>query len=58
MKKVYMAPVTKMVAVGTEMLLAGSGVQSDNGIGYGGVDADGSKEPSARRRSDVWDEEF
>ncbi|MBQ8066063.1 MAG: hypothetical protein IJ200_10465 [Prevotella sp.] len=57
MKKGYMTPTTMMVAVGTEMLLAGSGVQSDNGISYGGVDEDGSKEPGARRRRNVWDGE-
>ena len=36
-------------------MICGS-ITSDNGITYGGVDKDGTMNPSARRRS-VWDEE-
>jgi len=38
-------------------MLAASGVSSDKGIGYGGVDEGGTMDPSARRRKDVWTDE-
>ena len=31
-----------------EELLVGSGVTSSNGIGYGGVDTEGEKDPSVK----------
>ena len=39
----------------TELICAS--ITSDVGIGYGGVDADGSLDPASRRRRDVWEEE-
>ena len=57
MKKRYFAPETLVVRTAIEQLLSGSGVQSDNGIGYGGVDEDGSKDPSARRHRSEWDDD-
>ena len=53
-KKTYIVPAIAEEAVLTEQFLADSGVSSDNGIGYGGVDTEGSKDPSSRR--DAWDD--
>ncbi len=51
MKKTYIMPSMKMVESETETLLVNStGVSSDLGIGYGGVDEDGEMEASSRRR--------
>ena len=58
MKETYLAPNALFYDVHPAMPLAVSGVTSDNGIGYGGVDEEGTKEPGARRGShDVWDNE-
>jgi len=59
MKKEYQQPSTYMVIIGTSMMTCASkGVTSEKGIDYGGIDNDGVKNPSARRRRrDVWDEE-
>ena len=38
-------------------LLCGS-VSSDNGIGYGGVDTEGAKDPSARDMFNDFDDDF
>jgi hypothetical protein len=54
MKKTYIRPTATEEAVLTEQFLADSGVSSDNGIGYGGVDTEGEKDPSSRR--DAWDD--
>ena len=53
-KKTYIVPAIAEEAVLTEQFLAVSGVSSDNGIGYGGVDTEGEKDPSSRR--DAWDD--
>ena len=53
-KKTYIVPAIAEEAVLTDQLLADSGVSSDNGIGYGGVDTEGEKDPSSRR--DAWDD--
>ncbi len=37
-----------------ENMIATSGVHSDNGIGYGGVDEDGSLTPSSNGRRGTW----
>ena len=58
MKKTYLQPLTMVVMMGTQTIVCASkGVTSGKGIGYGGVDEDGEKDPSARRRRDVWDDE-
>jgi hypothetical protein len=53
MKRTYMVPALKELAeeLETELL----GVSSDKGIGYGGVDNDGTKDP-AGREDFSWDE--
>lgn len=54
-KKTYIAPVTKIIYLQQVLLLVGSGVTS-NGIGYGGVDGDGSLDPAAPPSLDLdWD---
>lgn len=55
MKKTYIAPNTFVVEIETEMLLAASGVYSDTGIGYGGVDTEGSKDAEAKSIGSCWD---
>ena len=44
-KRLYITPDMEVVEVKTMMLLAGSGVSSDLGVGYGGVDEGGSQDP-------------
>lgn len=47
MKRSYLRPVTKVVKIKTNKLLIGSPViNSNRGIDYGGVDSDGSYDPS------------
>ena len=49
MKKIYCTPVTDTIEIHPEQILAGSGVVSDDdvfNIDYGGVDEDGSSDPS------------
>ena len=63
MKKNYISPVCEVMVLEAQQLLAGSGVSGGSGpgsgIGYGGVDDGGSKDPSARYYYDLlddWDE--
>ena len=62
-KQDYIKPIVKILPVGSEELLAGSGVTGDTGddtIDYGGVDDDGSLDPGAKEHSfssySVWDD--
>ena len=55
MKKTYIAPNTDVVEIESERLLAASGVYSDTGIGYGGVDTEGSKDAEAKPIGSCWD---
>ena len=58
MKKTYIAPNTVVVEIESEMILAASGVHSDKGIGYGGVDTEGSMEAEAKSSGgceDFWE---
>ena len=58
MKKIYIAPNTVVVEIESEMILAASGVHSDTGIGYGGVDKDGSMDAEAKSSGscqDFWE---
>ena len=55
MKKTYIAPNTDVVEIESEMILAASGVYSDKGIGYGGVDTEGSKDAEAKSVGSCWD---
>lgn len=56
MKKTYIAPNTVVVDIESEMILAASnGMYSDTGIGYGGVDTEGSKDAEAKPIGSCWD---
>ena len=56
MKKTYIAPNTVVVEIESEMILAASGVYSSHtGIGYGGVDTEGSKDAEAKSIGSCWD---
>ena len=53
MKKTYQSPRLGDLSIDSEELLLG--VSGTNGISYGGVDTDGSKDPSVR--GGAWDDE-
>lgn len=57
MKYTYSAPVVEIMSTEMEDMLAGSVTSVEKGIGYGGVDEDGTKDPSSRRQWDVWEDE-
>lgn len=59
MKKNYIAPsVSEDMTQGTP-LLSGSGVENNRGIGYIGMDMDGSKDPADKGEStSIWGEEW
>ena len=48
MKKRYIAPAMDQVLMEDEVELLSGSVTGTNGIGYGGVDTEGSKDPDAR----------
>lgn len=58
MKKNYIAPSMEITSIELQQMIAasGDGVKSDNGITYGGIDTEGKKDPSSRRRG-LWDED-
>ena len=47
MKKTYFAPTVEVMEVKANQLLMASGVTSDNGIPFGGVDEGGTLDPAA-----------
>lgn len=52
-KKEYMTPDVQVIEIEKMTLLAGSGVSSDNGIGYGGLDEGSLLEPESPELFDV-----
>ncbi len=57
MKKEYISPVIEISELVLEGFIAASGVSGgEKNIPYGGVDSEGTKEPSSRS-FDVWEEE-
>lgn len=56
-KKKYVTPEYEILEEDAVELLCGS-VSSDNGIGYGGVDTEGAKDPSARDMFNDFDDDF
>jgi len=57
MKRLYIKPSLVVVATATTELIMASGVsEPEKGIGYGGVDTEGVKQPSVRRY-DAWGDE-
>ena len=63
-KQDYIKPIVKILPVGSDELLVGSGVTGDigdgTGPGYGGVDEDGELDPGAKEYSfssySVWED--
>ena len=53
-KKIYMRPVTEVQEIQMEELL--STVSGSTGIGYGGVDNGGTKDPASREFKDFMEE--
>lgn len=59
MKKIaYQTPEVKVKALIMDQLMAGSVTAPDQGIGYGGVDEEGEKDPEAKlfQSTSVWDD--
>lgn len=57
-KKIYIQPQTEISKVVlTEMMLTGSVTAPGQGIGYGGVDEGGEKDPDVKGEAwtDIWD---
>ena len=52
-KKEYMTPDIQVVEIEKMTLLAGSGVSSDSGIGYGGMDEGNMLDPESPELLDV-----
>ena len=48
MKKTYIQPITEALVVAEVEMIAASGVKSDIGINYGGIDETGSLDPSVK----------
>ena len=58
MKKTYIIPNISVLHIQTERIIAGSGaITSGKGMGYGGVDTDGSIDPSVKRQGGFWDDD-
>lgn len=58
MKKNYDSPRIEVVLLLSEDIITSSGVTSEeNGIGYGGVDNDGTNRADGRSRNSIWDDE-
>ena len=59
MKKTYIQPCMEEMQAQAVQMLAVSGVIGSNGIGYGGVDSDGSLNPETKEEKwDLWDDEW
>lgn len=56
MKKTYIKPSVEGDGMEPETIICNS-VISAMGIGYGGVDEDGTKDPASRRQWDAWGNE-
>jgi hypothetical protein len=54
MGKTYIVPSVRMVDCESEELMKASGVYSDQGIRYGGVDNTGEREADSRRGRGMW----
>lgn len=58
MKKTYIIPATSLMSAEVEQMLANSVWSEGFGIGYGGVDEDGSHDPEVKESDwSDWDEE-
>ena len=52
MKKAYKTPETRLTVMDLSYVVASATGVSGDGIGWGGVDEGGSKDPDANRRND------
>ena len=57
MKKTYLQPWANEKDMEQIIMICSSGVTSGKGIGYGGVDEEGEKDPAARNYGGMWEEE-
>ena len=60
MRKTYLKPLMMVTIMETNTFVCASqDITGSEGydIGYGGVDEEGSLDPSSRRRRDVWEDE-
>ena len=57
MKKIYIKPIIEEQRIVALKLMSGSGVTSNNGIEYAGIDEDGTEDPDANNNDDIWDDE-
>lgn len=55
MKETYIAPNAGLEILGSMHMLASSGIISDRGIRYGGIDEGGDLDPDARQDNNYWD---
>lgn len=57
MKKKYTSPLVRQEQAEASKMLAASGVNGSNGIGYGGVDTNGDQTPSVKEQAwgDIWE---
>lgn len=58
MKKTYKTPSLSLTVELITMPVCGTGVTGNNGIGSGGTDEEGVKDPDVKSRSDFEDEDF
>jgi hypothetical protein len=56
MKKIYKKPCLEASHIENEVIMAGSGVTGNNGISWGGVDEEGTKDPDANSTL-MWEED-
>lgn len=54
MKRIYLAPAVDVLEYVTEGMVCGSGVTSDEGIGYGGIDENGAMEAETRQLFNIF----
>ena len=56
MKKTYQQPEIDTLVIRSMTLLVGSGIDSNNGMGYGGIDDEGKKDPASKRNHKTWED--
>ena len=56
-KTAYIAPAikTRIINIESVLLSASNGVKSNTGIGFGGEDEDGTRDPAAKDEDIYWD---
>ena len=54
MKKIYITPIVEEINMQNEESLMTGSINNNLGIGYGGLDTSGERDPASRRMDD-WD---